>query len=126
MFDKLLYLGPISAVNLNKLTTTFIAQSTVKYYSVSLLCCHYVHCTIKMSKTTRNKFIAKSKVGFTQRNFFLHQGAINIWLNCEKPGNLHTLSTMPNRIHNNSDDLRCDCDIPIFDRDRLRSGENIL
>ena len=37
MFDKYLYLGPIRAVHLKKLITTFIAQSTVKYHSVSFL-----------------------------------------------------------------------------------------
>ena len=37
MFDKYLYLGPMGAVNLIKLTTTFIAQSTVNYHYVSLL-----------------------------------------------------------------------------------------
>ena len=37
MFDKWLYLWPMSAVNLINLTTTFIAQSTVNYHYVSLL-----------------------------------------------------------------------------------------
>ena len=38
-----------------------------------------VHCTSKMSKTTRNKFISKSKVGFTQHNFCLTSRCHKYW-----------------------------------------------